>query len=92
MKIEVVVWGDAWQKPGDKKLSADIAKPLITHSVGFMVLENEEGVLLATDEWPSYPDRFYNLNFIPKGMILARYALPYPPQLAPTQADKSDMA
>ena len=92
MKIEVVIWGDAWQRAGEEKLNPDAAKPLITHSVGFVLVENEEGVLLATDEWPSHPNHFYNLNFIPKGMIIARYALPYPPQLDPAQTDKPDKA
>lgn len=92
MKIEVVVWGDAWQRAGETKLRAKIAKPMTTYSIGFLVHENEEGVLLATDQWPSHPNHSYNLNFIPTGMIKARYALPVPPQLDPEQTGKPDKA
>jgi len=72
-KPMLVVWDDAHGSFGEKsfkKLQKN--KPVRTHSVGWFVASNEDGVTLAVDLYEEYPKRAHTTCFIPHGMIVRK--------------------
>lgn len=70
MKVWVVHWTDADCSTGDislKKASKYSGTKTIT--VGLPVTANDDGLVIAMDMWPKYPDRFKVSTFIPWGMV-----------------------
>lgn len=72
-KIVVVVWDDAHCNL-DSASDDDLAKtePCRTRSVGWLVAENQHGVVIAMDRWDFKPftKDSGNYAFIPHGMIV----------------------
>ena len=75
--LEIIQWEDAWQQSGSQKIRQKKARPVVTETVGWVVEENESGVLVTSERWPEYPDRAYGLGFIPHSMILSRCVISF---------------
>jgi hypothetical protein len=79
-RVEVIVWDDAHAELGVKSVEdAQKIAPVRTYSVGFVVAENQHGVVLGGDIYKDHPDEIYGPSFIPHGMIVERVRLPFPP-------------
>lgn len=73
LSVVVVVWNDAWVDSGAHNLK-DLAesKPVLTNTVGYLVAENEHGVVLVTDLYPDTPEEGHTPMFIPHGMVVSK--------------------
>lgn len=70
MKVVEVLWGDAWIKTCDMSVKkARDAKPVMRTTVGFLVAENNQGLVLCTDKYEHEPDTINAPMFIPWGWI-----------------------
>ena len=76
MKIVVVTWGDAWSNTTGRYSSKEFEKynkPLMNMNCGWVLSENEKGILLGSCYIPEEEDvteEYYKEVFhIPKGMI-----------------------
>ena len=70
MKIVEVCWGDAWVDTDDvtvKKIAK--AKPIYRRTVGYLVADNEHGLVLVTDRYDKDKKEVNTPMFIPHGMI-----------------------
>lgn len=74
MQIVEVLWGDAHVSTNDIsiKKACNVA-PIMTVTVGFLVAENDKGVVVAMDRWPKLPKEVKVHTFIPWGMIEEYY-------------------
>ena len=72
MKYVLVEWDDATTSIED--FSEENYVPCITQSVGILVSETEEGIVLATDYVPSM-EHYRCKHTIPRGMILSIQSL-----------------
>ena len=94
-KVAVIIWKDAWGLSSEEEMSEWDAAPVETVTVGFVVKESDQGIMVTSELWPEYPDHSANLTFIPHCMIvemithhptqteLSKPSLPYqgmPPQ------------
>lgn len=75
MKASVVEvkWEDAWIDTQDILISdAKSLKPVIRSTVGWLVSDNENEIILSTDVYHSFKEREYvnSIMVIPKGMII----------------------
>jgi hypothetical protein len=53
VKIVEVYWVDAWIDTGDVSLSkAKKAKPIERYTVGYLIEETDESIILSTDYFP----------------------------------------
>lgn len=72
MTYALVVWNDAYMSTGEiDKDRADTIRPVLTHSVGHLVSQNDSGVVISTDAFPGEPGTFANWHFIPSGMLVS---------------------
>ena len=70
MKTVEVTWLDAHCSTDDTTIdAAKKQKPIKTFTVGYLVAENDEGVILATDRYAEDPKTVRMTNFVPWGMI-----------------------
>jgi hypothetical protein len=72
-KVVEVRWGDAWVDTADILLAdAKKLKPIMRSTVGWLVADNENGLILSTDIFHSEEDSKYvnTIMVIPKGMIV----------------------
>jgi len=70
VRIVEILWTDAHVTTGETTIKkAEKMKGIRTRTVAFLVAENDEGVILATDIYPDIPKRGKIVNFIPWGMI-----------------------
>lgn len=78
-RLEIVVWDDAHANTAsiERKSAAEL-KPIRTYSAGFVVAENQHGVVLASDLYHDHPDEAYGPMFIPHGMIVKRMRVALP--------------
>ena len=68
-KVYEVLWKDAWIDPQDYSLSkAKTQKPIERYTIGYLVDESEERIVLATDYFVVGSD-VNSLIVIPTGMI-----------------------
>ena len=68
-KVEIH-WGDAFLDTDDFDLEDAInTTPVYRKTVGFLVVKNRHGYILATDTFDSDPKLFHAKMFIPKGMV-----------------------
>lgn len=68
-KVYEVLWKDAWIDPQDYSLSkAKTQKPIERYTIGYLVDESEERLVLATDYFVVGSD-VNSLIVIPTGMI-----------------------
>ena len=74
MKVFEVVWGDAHVSTSDVSIKkAKTTKPIMTVTIGFLVAENDDGIVLAMDMWPKDPKSVKVHTFIPWGMVEEYY-------------------
>ena len=74
MKVVEVVWGDAHVSTSDVSIKkAQSIKPVMTVTIGFLVADNDDGLVIAMDRWPSEPKDVKVHTFIPWGMIEEYY-------------------
>ena len=71
MTIVEVVWDDAWCLEGKHSLSGVECKPKRTKTVGYLLKEQLEGVVVAPEFWPDDVDDVNYPTFIPRGMIVS---------------------
>ena len=70
MQVVEVHWIDAYVSTSETSLKkAAKLKPVQTITIGFLVSENEHGIVLAMDLWPKSPKEFKAYTFIPWGMV-----------------------
>ena len=71
--IVEVKWADAWIDTEDILISdAKSLKPVMRSTVGWLVSDNENEIILSTDIYHSLKEREYvnSIMGIPKGMII----------------------
>lgn len=74
MQVVEVLWGDAHVSTNDISLKrASEVKPVMTVTVGFLVSENDDGLIIAMDRWPKHPKHVKVHTFIPWGMVEEYY-------------------
>lgn len=79
MRIVEVIWDDAWASSDEVTVAgAALAKPERTHTVAYLVAENDDGVVLAADTYVSNPDVGRIVNFIPWAMVVEYWELVNP--------------
>tara|TARA_B100000519_G_C14048947_1_gene346424 strand:+ start:228 stop:551 length:324 start_codon:yes stop_codon:yes gene_type:complete len=70
--IMQVEWEDAWIDTEDHLLEeAEKLKPVLRSSVGYLVADNENEIILSTDRYHSKHEKKYvnSVMVIPKGMV-----------------------
>lgn len=74
MRVVEVIWDDAHVSTSEMSIKkAEKVKPIRTHTVAFLLAENDEGITLATDTYPSSPKVGKIINHIPWGMVVNWY-------------------
>lgn len=69
-KVAEVHWIDAYVSTSETSVKkAEKMKPCRTVTVGFLVHEGDEGIVLAMDWWPKEPRKVRAYTFIPWGMV-----------------------
>ena len=72
LPIVKVTWDDAWVGSGVSQLKElRESVPIRTETVGYLVCENEHGVVLVTDLYPDTPEEGHTPMFIPSGMVVS---------------------
>jgi hypothetical protein len=70
MSYVIVVWEDAFSVAGE--ITTDDAKrltPQVTHSVGHLVSQTDDGVTIAVDAFPQR-DVYNHHHFVPSAMVV----------------------
>ena len=71
MKVVEVVWDDAHVTLDECSIKdAQKTKPIRTHTIAYLMAENDYGITLATDIFPSDPKKGHMINFVPWGMVV----------------------
>ena len=71
MKVVEVKWGDAWVDTDDFSLTdAKKLKPIVRSTIGFLITENKEVVVLCTDFYEKEKKIINTPMVIPKDMII----------------------
>ena len=71
MQVVEVIWDDAHVTTGAATLkSAKKIKPIRTHTIGYLMADTDEGIVVASDIYPKQPKSGGIINFIPHGMIV----------------------
>ena len=71
MKIVEVKWGDAWVDTDDFSLTdAKKLMPIVRSTIGFLITENKEVVVLCTDFYEKEKKIINTPMVIPRDMIL----------------------
>ncbi len=71
MKIVEVHWNDAHVSTSEISLkSAGRVKPVLTETIGYLVADSDEGLVVAMDRWPKSPKHVKVHTFIPWGMVV----------------------
>tara|TARA_R110002020_G_scaffold247791_5_gene461813 strand:+ start:455 stop:706 length:252 start_codon:yes stop_codon:yes gene_type:complete len=71
MKVVEVKWGDAWVDTDDFSLTdAKKLKPVVRSTIGFLITENKEAVVLCTDFYEKEKKIINTPMVIPKDMII----------------------
>lgn len=70
--VVIVSWDDAFIDTDDFSMKeAKKAKGVRRHTVGWLVRETDEGIVLATDYYQKKKDGFNSMMYIPWGWITA---------------------
>lgn len=67
----IVVWGDAWDDTGEHDLRDWAHEPYVTHTCGWVFKDDEEGISICQEWWPTAPHNGRHPTFIPRGMVIA---------------------
>lgn len=70
MKPVLIEWEDAWILPGKQDIDILPCSPELTHTLGFILEENKQGILLASEVWPEDKEHVSGPFFIPRKMIV----------------------
>lgn len=71
LKIVEIKWGDAWVDADDFSLdNAKKLKPIVRTTVGFLITENSEVVVLCTDFYEEDKKTINTPMVIPRNMII----------------------
>tara|TARA_R100000781_G_scaffold10135_3_gene9828 strand:+ start:4864 stop:5127 length:264 start_codon:yes stop_codon:yes gene_type:complete len=71
MKVVEVKWGDAWIDTDDFALEeARKLKPIVRSTVGFLIKENSDAIVLCTDFYEKDKKTINTAMVIPRDMIL----------------------
>ena len=71
MKVVEVKWGDAWVDTDDFSLTdAKKLKPVVRSTIGFLITENSEVVVLCTDFYEKDKKIISTPMVIPRDMII----------------------
>jgi hypothetical protein len=74
--IVEVIWQDAHVTLDTLSVKqATKLKPILTHTIGYLMAYTDEGLSLATDTYPKQPKEGKIVNFIGWGMIVDWFAL-----------------
>ena len=74
MKVVEVVWGDAWVDTGDISIKkAKTLKPIKRSTIGYLVSENEDCVVVCTDYYDKHKKIINTYMVIPWGWIYEYY-------------------
>ena len=70
MRVVEVLWGDAWISTGEVSFKkAETLKPVMRTSIGYLVCENDDGVVICMDKYEEDPKNVHTHAFIPWGWI-----------------------
>ena len=70
-KICEVTWDDAFVDSGDFKIDKCAKlKPIRTRTIGYLVCETPDGIVLATDSYEKDSKNVKIVNMIPWGMVV----------------------
>jgi len=73
-KVVEVHWEDAWVDTDEVSVKQALTKkPVLTISVGQLIAENDEGVVMVVDSYPKFSKKGRVTNFIPWGIITDYY-------------------
>jgi hypothetical protein len=71
MKICEVVWDDAFVDSSDHSIKkCEKLKPVRTRTIGYLVCETPDGIVLATDRYEKDKKNVKIINMIPWGMVV----------------------
>ena len=71
MNVIEVIWDDAFSSSSDMTIEkAHKNTPLRTHTIGYLLSENDAGITVCTDIYPKEPETGAHCSFIPHGMIV----------------------
>jgi hypothetical protein len=71
MNIVEVKWGDAWIDTTDINFEdAKKLKPIVRYTIGFLVADNEDSLILCTDYYDEDKTMVNAPMVIPKGMVM----------------------
>jgi hypothetical protein len=71
VKVVEVLWGDAWVDTDDITVAKAVkSKPVYRRTVGFLVADNEDGLVLVTDCFEDNEKEVNTPMFIPHGMVV----------------------
>jgi|TARA_R110000824_G_scaffold22432_8_gene82110 hypothetical protein len=65
----IIFWNDAWGEDNSVDLKDIDNNPILTTSIGWLLVEDEIGVTISMDSYPSMPKDFRSTAHIPRGMI-----------------------
>ena len=65
----IVFWNDAWGEDASVSLKDIDNNPVLTATHGWLLVDDDVGVSLGMDKYPSSPKDFRNTAHIPSGMI-----------------------
>jgi len=74
VKIVEVHWDDAWVSTNSISVKqAGKKKPIRTITVGHLIAENDDGIVMVLDAYPNNPKEGRVVNFVPWGMVAEYY-------------------
>jgi hypothetical protein len=74
VKIVEVHWLDAWVDTSEITIKQALKKkPILTISIGHLVAENDDGIVMVTDVYPNSPKKGRITSFVPWGMVAEYY-------------------
>ena len=74
MKIVEVHWNDAWVSTSSITIKKALEKkPIKTITVGHLIAENDDGIVMVLDIYPNDPKEGRVVNFVPWEMVTAYY-------------------
>lgn len=76
MKRVEVIWDDAWVSTSEITVqAAGKLKPVRTYTIGYLMAENEHGVIVAADTYEKHKKHGKVHNLIPWGCIVEYWEL-----------------
>jgi len=74
MKIVEVHWDDAWVDTDEISVKQALTKkPIRTITVGQLIAENDDGIVIVVDSYPKSPKKGRVTNMIPWSMVVYYY-------------------